>query len=154
MLEIISGKDDLEVELSQLKTKLVEASDTNSQLSADLLSERTARASLTDMDDLTQENEKLKQVIKLLEMERDASKEYCKEAMKVMEQNSAHPSPSLDSLQMELSKAQADLQLKQGEVDKLRSREQHFRESNEIFQQKLMVLSEENRKLRGQRINF
>jgi chromosome segregation ATPase len=43
------------------------------------------------------------------------------------------------------------IQQKNVEIDKLRSREKHFKESNEIFQQKLQILTEENRKLRGQR---
>ena len=43
------------------------------------------------------------------------------------------------------------IQQKNVEIEKLRSREKHFKESNEIFQQKLQILTEENRKLRGQR---
>lgn len=51
-----------------------------------------------------------------------------------------------------VNQKQEDLiQQKNVEIEKLRSREKHFKESNEIFQQKLQILTEENRKLRGQR---
>ena len=52
---------------------------------------------------------------------------------------------------VDVEKLQQELKNKQIEIEKLRGREQHFKESNEIFQQKLLILTEENRKLKGQR---
>lgn len=92
----------------------------------------------SDSSDILKENVNLKEIIKLLEMERLSSKNVCEQAIKVLD------SGSLEELNQELK-------LKQTEIEKLKGREQHFKESNEIFQQKLLLLTEENRKLRGQR---
>lgn len=92
----------------------------------------------SDSSDVLKENIKLNEIIKLLEMERLSSKNVCEQALKVLD------SGSLEELNQELK-------LKQAEIEKLKGREQHFKESNEIFQQKLLLLTEENRKLRGQR---
>lgn len=88
---------------------------------------------------LSKENETLKETIRLLEMERLSSKNVCEEAIKVLDSTE-----NLDAIKQELK-------LKQAEIEKLKGREQHFKESNEIFQQKLLLLTEENRKLKGQR---
>lgn len=92
--------------------------------------------------DLVQENENLKETIKLLEMERLKSKNVCEQALQVLD--TAASSENIEELKQELK-------LKQVEIEKLKGREKHFKESNEIFQQKLVLLTEENRKLRGQR---
>lgn len=101
--------------------------------------EKDQRTNSPDDDLLKKENENLKETIKLLEMERKSSKTVCEQAIKVLDSG-----VNLDELQQELK-------LKQAEIEKLKGREQHFKESNEIFQQKLLFLTEENRKLRGQR---
>lgn len=92
-----------------------------------------------NLTDLSKENETLKETIRLLEMERLSSKNVCEEAIKVLDSTE-----NLDGIKQELK-------LKQAEIEKLKGREQHFKESNEIFQQKLLLLTEENRKLKGQR---
>ena len=89
--------------------------------------------------DLIKENENLKETIKLLEMERLSSKKVCEEALQLLDSKE-----NLEELKQELK-------LKHAEIEKLKGREKHFKESNEIFQQKLLLLTEENRKLRGQR---
>ena len=89
--------------------------------------------------DLIKENENLKETIKLLEMERLSRKKVCEEALQLLDSKE-----NLEELKQELK-------LKHAEIEKLKGREKHFKESNEIFQQKLLLLTEENRKLRGQR---
>jgi chromosome segregation ATPase len=93
----------------------------------------------TCSNDLLKENENLKDTIKLLEMERKSSKNACEQALKVLDSG------------LSLEELNQELKLKQAEIEKLKGREQHFKESNEIFQQKLLLLTEENRKLKGQR---
>ena len=122
--------------------------------------------------DSLKENENLKEIIKLLEMERLSSKNVCEQALKVLD------SGNLEELKQDLKQdlkqelkqdlnqdlkqdlkqeqdlkqdLNQELKLKQAEIEKLKGREQHFKESNEIFQQKLLLLTEENRKLKGQR---
>ena len=99
-----------------------------------------------NQEDLRAENEKLKETISLLEMERKSNHNFCQKALQVLDSANSISTNSedFDSLKQELKQ-------KQAEIDKLRGREKHFKESNEIFQQKLMILTEENRKLRGQR---
>ena len=135
----------------QARKKLSEAAERTGSLEAELLSERTAKATLADMDDLRGENVALKERIRVLEAARDSGAGNDEKAPRADESDST---PSVEAMRAELRKLQTDLQQKQHEVDKFRGREQHFRESNEIFQQKLVVLSEENRRLRGQRITF
>lgn len=89
--------------------------------------------------DLIKENENLKETINLLEMERLSRKKVCEEALQLLDSKE-----NLEELKQELK-------LKHAEIEKLKGREKHFKESNEIFQQKLLLLTEENRKLRGQR---
>lgn len=102
--------------------------------------------SCSESYDLKAENEKLKETLKLLELERSSNKNVCKQALQVLDAAARSSSPL-----EEAEKLQLELKQKQVELEKLRGREQHFKESNEIFQQKLMILTEENRKLRGQR---
>ncbi len=122
MEEVVQLKDEGEKQLIKFEKKL-------SELESDA--------------NLQKENETLKETIKLLEMERTSNKNACKQALEVLDA-AAHPKTVPEDLQEELRQ-------KQVEIEKLRGREQHFKESNEIFQQKLMILTEENRKLKGQR---
>lgn len=127
MEEVIQLKDSGEHEILKLEKKI-----------SDLMN------SGGNQNDFKEENEKLKETIKLLELERSSNKNVCKQALEVLDAASKK-SP------VEVEKLQDELKQKQVEIEKLRGREQHFKESNEIFQQKLMILTEENRKLKGQR---
>lgn len=130
MEEIIQLKDDGEKQLRKLEKKLAEYEN----------------AKVGD-NNLERENKKLKETIKLLEMERNSNKNACKQALEVLD--AAATTKKEDSEDTQILKEK--LKQQQIEIDKLRGREQHFKESNEIFQQKLMILTEENRKLKGQR---
>ena len=121
MEEIVQLKDEAEQKILTLEKQ----KDTTPAISFDSL-------------DILKENDNLKEIVKLLEMERLSSKNVCEQAFKVLD------SGNLEELNQELK-------LKQAEIEKLKGREQHFKESNEIFQQKLLLLTEENRKLKGQR---
>ena len=121
MEEIVQLKDEAEQKILTLEKQ----KDTTPAISFDSL-------------DILKENDNLKEIVKLLEMERLSSKNVCEQALKVLD------SGNLEELNQELK-------LKQAEIEKLKGREQHFKESNEIFQQKLLLLTEENRKLKGQR---
>lgn len=124
MEEVIQLKDESEHQILKLEKKI-----------SDLMSPESAP------NDLKIENEKLKETIKLLDLERSSNKNVCKQALEVLDAAS----------KVDLEKLQQELKNKQIEIEKLRGREQHFKESNEIFQQKLLILTEENRKLKGQR---
>ena len=130
MEEVIQLKDEGEHEILKLEKKISDLM--NSEISS------------TNDDNLKIENEKLKETVKLLELERSSNKNVCKQALEVLDA-AAKNSP------VEVEKLQKELKQKQNEIDKLRGREQHFKDSNEIFQQKLMILTEDNRKLKGQR---
>lgn len=130
MEEIIQLKDDGEKQLIKLEKKLAEYEN----------------AKVSD-NDLERENKKLKETIKLLEMERNSNKNACKQALEVLDAAATTKKEDTEDTQILKEK----LKQQQIEIDKLRGREQHFKESNEIFQQKLMILTEENRKLKGQR---
>lgn len=123
MEEVIQLKDEGEVQVLKLEKKI-----------SDLMN--------CENSDLKAENERLKESLKLLELERSSNKNVCKEALEVLD--AARYSVDVEKLQLELKQ-------KQVELEKLRGREHHFKESNEIFQQKLLILTEENRKLKGQR---
>lgn len=124
MEEVIQLKDESEHQILKLEKKI-----------SDLMSTESAP------NDLKIENEKLKETIKLLDLERSSNKNVCKQALEVLDAAS----------KVDVEKLQQELKNKQIEIEKLRGREQHFKESNEIFQQKLLILTEENRKLKGQR---
>ena len=130
MEEVSQLKDEGENQILKLEKKI-----------SDLKGEGTDKDS---PHDLKIENEKLKETMKLLELERTSNKNVCKQALEVLDA-AARNSP------VEVEKLQEELKHKQVEIEKLRGREQHFKESNEIFQQKLIILTEENRKLKGQR---
>lgn len=129
MEEVIQLKDEGDQKILALEKQLKCAESAGSVESKDLL--------------LAEENKKLKETIKLLELEQQSNKNACKQALQVLDAAKAETSTDLELVQ--------ELKQKQAEIDKLRGREQHFKESNEIFQQKLILLTEENRKLRGQR---
>lgn len=123
-----------------------------------MLTLRTRASSLHDATSLQEEVAKLRQTVRLLELERSSTKNVCQKAIEVLDQQHRHPSAADEAQQQRLAALEAELvqqreqcQQRQVEIDKLRGREQHFRESNEIFQQKLQLLTDENRKLRGQR---
>ena len=131
MAEIVKAKDDAELESKQLRAQVAALLEEKSslqaaknQLEADMLAAKTASVSING-DEVAQ----LKETIRLLELERSSTRNVCQKAIQV-----------LDAKETE--------QL-QREIEKLRAREQHFREANEIFQQKLQLLTEENRRLRG-----
>ena len=130
MEEVIQLKDEGELQILNLEKKI-----------SDLIRGETEKVAANDLE---AENEKLKETLKLLELERSSNKNVCKQALEVLDA-AARNSPA------EVERLQEELKHKQIEIEKLRGREQHFKESNEIFQQKLMILTEENRKLKGQR---
>lgn len=88
-----------------------------------------------------------------MQLKDDAEKRIGELEREVLELRKKSTDSSGDSSNLTtVNQKQEDLiQQKNVEIEKLRSREKHFKESNEIFQQKLQILTEENRKLRGQR---
>lgn len=130
MEEVIQLKDEGEHQILKLEKKI-----------SDLMIGETDKEY---PNDLKIENEKLKETVKLLELERSSNKNVCKQALEVLD-------AAAKNFPVDMEKLQQELKNKQTEIEKLRSREQHFKESNEIFQQKLLILTEENRKLKGQR---
>ncbi len=134
MAELVKAKDDSELEAKQLRSQVAALHAKNNQLEAELQENRKFIAQLESeslakplviIDEVAQ----LKETIRLLELERSSNRNVCQKAIEV-----------LDSKEIELL---------QKEVDRLKSKEQHYREANEIFQQKVQVLTEENRRLRG-----
>ena len=89
----------------------------------------------------------------IMQLKDDAEKRIGELEREVLELRKKSTDSSGDSSNLTtVNQKQEDLiQQKNVEIEKLRSREKHFKESNEIFQQKLQILTEENRKLRGQR---
>lgn len=123
MEEVVILKDECEVKVLKLEKQL---------------------AGMRSLTELQAENEKLKETISLLETERKSNQSACEKALQVLDSAKEARNEDFEALRTELKQ-------KQAEIEKLRGREKHFKESNEIFQQKLMILTEENRKLRGQR---
>lgn len=134
MAELVKAKDDSELEAKQLRSQVAALHAKNNQLEAELQENRKFIAQL-ESESLAKplviidEVARLKETIRLLELERSSNRNVCQKAIEV-----------LDSKEIELL---------QKEVDRLKSKEQHYREANEIFQQKVQVLTEENRRLRG-----
>lgn len=127
MAEVIKAKDEAEAEVKKLQERINALQARNSQLEAELMTKETAAL---NVDEVAQ----LKETIRLLELERSSTRNVCEKAIQVLD------SKELEQLQKEL--------------EKLRAREAHFREANEIFQQKVQHLTEENRRLRGIRPNY
>ncbi len=135
MADVIKAKDDAELEvkhlysqLAKFEAELQKERARCDQLEAQLLSKEAASLSVSasvSAEEVTQ----LKETIRLLELERSSTRNVCQKAIQVLD--------SKESEQM------------LREIEKLKAREQHFREASEIFQQKLQVLTEENRRLRG-----
>lgn len=159
MAEVLKAKDEAELETKQLRSLLatlqhkntdleaeaeaakrrtnelkveVEAAKQHaSELEADLMAARTAAVSVSST---AEEVAQLKETIRLLELERSSTQNVCQKAIQVLDAK--------------------DSSLLQKELEKLKAREQHLREANEIFQQKLHMLTEENRRLRGIKQNY
>jgi hypothetical protein len=89
----------------------------------------------------------------IMQLKDDAEKRIGELEREVLELRKKSTDSSGDSSNLTTvnQKQEELIQQKNVEIEKLRSREKHFKESNEIFQQKLQILTEENRKLRGQR---
>ena len=133
MADVIKAKDEAESEAKQLRAQLLkveqELKDERmrvGQLEAQLLTK--------DLPVVNDEVAQLKETVRLLELERSSTRNVCQKAIQV-----------LDSKETEQMAK---------EMEKLRARERHFREASEIFQQKLQVLTEENRRLRGIKQNY
>lgn len=135
LADVIKSKEEVEAELQQLRESERQLQSKVDELESELLAVK-AQKSLSITTEESSEIAKLKETIRLLELERSSTQSVCQKAIQVLDSKA---DPSYEAL------------LK--EVDKLRSREQHFKEANEIFQQKLQVLTEENRRLRGLRPN-
>lgn len=160
MEEVLQLKDDGEKQTIQLRKRISELEQEN-EILIELVKkdenddQAQDQISKNRSHNLEEENKKLKDTIKLLELERFSTKNVCEQAIQVLDQqNSAKSSqttPNSELLQTELDQIRQELRQKQVEIDKLQGREKHFKESNEIFQQKLLILTEENRKLKGQR---
>jgi hypothetical protein len=174
MEELIAGRDKAEEEKAGLEAEKAKAEAERLKLEDEMLAFKTASTFLRDpteageaieaieagetieageagetIEQLRADKTRLQETLKLLELERDSSKSVCQKAIEVLDRRKVEEQDEARAI--ELEETRADLAAKQAEIEKLRSREQHFRESNEIFQQKLMLLSEENRRLRGQR---
>lgn len=156
MEEMVQSKEDEEKGFIEKEKKLLKQI---SELESEILSNQSQKSLCIsedqgeEVDGLRGDNERLRETIKLLELERNSTKIFCQKAMEVIESSrTSSTTPAQESsLSLELEQVRVELKQKQVEIDKLRGREQHFKESNEIFQQKLVILNEENRKLRGQR---
>ena len=165
MEEVLQLKDDGEKQLIQLRNQISELERENEILIESINSKEKDENGHQNQNNkpqniiLKEENEKLKETIKLLELERFSTKNVCEQAIQVLDQQNSIKSSQKDPsssatfelLQAELNQIRQELKQKQVEIDKLQGREKHFKESNEIFQQKLLILTEENRKLKGQR---
>lgn len=135
LADVIKSKEEVEAELKQLRESERQLQSKVDELESELLAVK-AQKSLSITTEESSEIAKLKETIRLLELERSSTQSVCQKAIQVLD-----------------SKADPNYEALLKEVDKLRSREQHFKEANEIFQQKLQVLTEENRRLRGLRPN-
>lgn len=164
MEEVLQLKDDGEKQTIQLRKRISDLEQENEILIESINNKEKDKngyqnqTSTPQNYNLKEENEKLKETIKLLELERFSTKNVCEQAIQVLDQQKSTKSSQIDSsstnfelLQTELNQIRQELKQKQIEIDKLQGREKHFKESNEIFQQKLLILTEENRKLKGQR---
>lgn len=137
LADLIKSKEEVEEQLRLARESEGSLRTRVDELEGEILTLKAQKSlSISNEISETDEIKKLKETIRLLELERSSTQNVCQKAIQVLD-----------------SKADRSYEALVKEVEKLRSREQHFKEANEIFQQKLKVLTEENRRLRGLRPN-